>query len=226
MNTIHNMRYYTKVAEVPESAKKPIKAGRLAGFTDINPMWRIQKLTELFGAAGEGWTTRNVRFSTYENTSLKTVALLCELELVYRLEDGTWSEPVYGVGGNTLVADERNGARMDDDAWKKAYTDALSIACKALGFGANVYWKEGGSKYVSGEPSYKVEQPPQSTPTAGMTAGQYIKQEVAAMQMTSQKLVGCRNALIGAGLVKDIPTSRMTMQEAQEFVTALRANFR
>lgn len=239
-----NMRYYSKVAEVPESAKKTITAGRLAGFTDINPMWRIQKLTELFGAAGEGWTTRNVRFSTYENESIKTVALLCELELVYRLEDGTWSAPVYGVGGNTLVADERNGARMDDDAWKKAYTDALSIACKALGFGANVYWKEVGSKYVSGEPSYKVEQPPQrtpappqvtkeppkcqpqSTPTAGMTAGQYIKQEVAAIQMTSQELIDCRNALISAGLVKDIPTSRMTMQEAQEFVTALRANFR
>lgn len=246
-----NLRYFSRVAEVPANAKKPIKGGRLAGFTDINPMWRIQMLTELFGASGEGWATQNVRYSTYENAQLKTVAVLCELELVYRLEDGTWSKPVYGVGGNTLVASESGGVRMDDDAWKKAYTDALSIACKALGFGANVYWQEGGSKYSPGEPSYKVDQPKangkaaqkpepvavsvtkeepsypaQSVPKEGMTAAEYIKAELAAIRMTMQELADCRKALVDARLVPDIPTSRMTLQEAQELVRALRANYR
>ena len=37
--------------------KKTIKGGKLSGFTDINPMWRIQKLTELFGVCGVGWYT-------------------------------------------------------------------------------------------------------------------------------------------------------------------------
>lgn len=246
-----NLRYFSRVAEVPENAKKPIKGGRLEGFTDINPMWRIQMLTEMFGAAGEGWTTQNVRYSTYENAQLKTVAVLCELELVFRLEDGTWSKPVYGVGGNTLVASERGGVRMDDDAWKKAYTDALSIACKALGFGANVYWQEGGSKYTDGEPSYRVDQPKekgmaeqrpepakvsvtkeepsypaQSVPREGMTAAEYIRTELSAIRMTMQELADCRKALVDARLVPDIPTSRMTMREAQELVRALRAYYR
>ncbi len=243
-----NMRFYNRVAEVPANAKKPIKGGRLSGFTDINPMWRIQMLTEMFGASGEGWTTQNVRYSTYENAQLKTVAVLCELELVYRLEDGTWSKPVYGVGGNTLVASESGGVRMDDDAWKKAYTDALSIACKALGFGANVYWKEGGTKYAPGEPSYDVtpkaaakaspkaapanvtkEQPlcpPQSVPAEGMSAADYIRTELAAIRMTMQELASCRKALVDSKLVQDIPTSKMSLQEAQEFIQALRANYR
>ena len=44
-----NMRIYNAVREVPKEARKPITAGRLKGMTDINPMWRIKKLTELFG---------------------------------------------------------------------------------------------------------------------------------------------------------------------------------
>ncbi|MFQ7773921.1 MAG: hypothetical protein ACLRH6_01320 [Anaerotignum faecicola] len=52
-----NMRYYNAGREVPDAAKKTIKGGKLNGFTDINPMWRIQKLTELFGVCGVGWYT-------------------------------------------------------------------------------------------------------------------------------------------------------------------------
>lgn len=50
-----NMRIYNAVREVPKEAQKPITAGRLKGMTDINPMWRIKKLTELFGPCGVGW---------------------------------------------------------------------------------------------------------------------------------------------------------------------------
>jgi hypothetical protein len=32
------------VRVVPNEAKKEIKGGRLSGFTDINPMWRIKTL--------------------------------------------------------------------------------------------------------------------------------------------------------------------------------------
>lgn len=37
--------------------------------------------------------------------------------------------------------------RTDDDAYKKAYTDAQSVACKALGVGADVYWEADPTKY-------------------------------------------------------------------------------
>ena len=44
-----NLELYNKGRAVPEEAKKTIQAGKLKGFTDINPMWRIKTLTEMFG---------------------------------------------------------------------------------------------------------------------------------------------------------------------------------
>ena len=46
---MENLELYNKVREVPKDAQKAITAGRLKGFTDINPMWRIKCLTEQFG---------------------------------------------------------------------------------------------------------------------------------------------------------------------------------
>ena len=50
-----NMRIYDAVRSVPEKAKRAITGGRLKGKTDINPMWRIEALTEQFGPCGDGW---------------------------------------------------------------------------------------------------------------------------------------------------------------------------
>lgn len=36
---------------------------------------------------------------------------------------------------------------MSDECYKMATTDALSVACKNLGIGADVYWKESKTKY-------------------------------------------------------------------------------
>ena len=52
---MNNLDIYEKVREVPENAQKKIIAGRIKGFTDINPMWRIKALTEQFGPCGIGW---------------------------------------------------------------------------------------------------------------------------------------------------------------------------
>ena len=40
------LELYNRFRTVPEEAKKTIKGGKLNGFTDINPMWRIKKLTK------------------------------------------------------------------------------------------------------------------------------------------------------------------------------------
>lgn len=134
--------------EVPKDAQKPIEAGRLKGKTDINPMWRIKKLTELFGPAGMGWKFDPPVFE--EKTGAKgEVVVQCFTNLYVRQDDGeAWSAPIPGVGGSMLIALERDGLRTDDDAYKKAYTDAQSVACKALGIGANVYWKDDSTKYT------------------------------------------------------------------------------
>lgn len=146
-----NMRFYGKVQDTPQEARKEIGAGRLKGYTDINPMWRIKKLTELFGPAGFGWWTQNEKF-TFEECKNGEVAVFCTLELVVvDPETDLASHPITGVGGNKFVANEKNGPYCNDEAYKSAYTDALSIACKALGFSHDIYYSKDRTKYTMAE---------------------------------------------------------------------------
>ena len=55
---MENLEIYNKLKEVPKEAQKPITGGRLNGMIDIKPMWRIEKLTEVFGICGIGWKTK------------------------------------------------------------------------------------------------------------------------------------------------------------------------
>lgn len=141
------MTIYEQCREVPKEAQKPIAAGRLKGKTDINPMWRIKKLTELFGPAGIGWKFDPPVFE--EKKGAKSEIMVHCFTCLYIRQDGeqAWSAPIPGIGGSTLITMERDGLRTDDDAYKKAYTDAQSVACKALGIGADVYWNADKTKY-------------------------------------------------------------------------------
>ena len=148
-----NLEIYNQVRSVPEHALKKIEAGRLKGKSDINPMFRIQKLTEVFGPVGFGWYTEVTRKWT-ETSENGEQAVFVDLNLYVR-RDGEWSRPIHGTGGNKLVTLERkweNGEMtvtpyLDDEAYKKAYTDAISVAAKALGVGADVYWEADKTKY-------------------------------------------------------------------------------
>lgn len=140
-----NMDIYNQVRVVPKEAQKTIKGGRLSGFTDINAMWRIQKLTETFGPCGIGW------YYTIEREWLETgangeVSAFMDILLYYK-QDGEWSKGIPGTGGSSFVAKERNGLYTSDECYKMALTDAISVAAKAIGMGADVYWEKGRTKY-------------------------------------------------------------------------------
>lgn len=141
---MENLELYNKVREVPQDAKKTISAGRIKGFTDINPMWRIKCLTEQFGPCGIGWYYKTVE--KWTETVGDEICAFVMIEL-YVLYDGKWSQPISGTGGNRLATKERSGVYVSDECYKMATTDALSVACKNLGIGADVYWKEGKTKY-------------------------------------------------------------------------------
>lgn len=166
-----NMKIYTSVAEVPKEAQKTIGAGRLKGMTDINPMWRIRKLTEVFGVVGFGWKYAITDKRIIEGAD-GTVCAFVDVDLFVKI-DGEWSEAIQGTGGSQFVAVERNGKYTSDECFKMALTDALSVACKALGIGANVYWSAGRSKYTSpeNEPNNepKKEDKPQQTQNTAQT---------------------------------------------------------
>ena len=138
-----NMEIYNKLKSVPDNAQKQIKGGRLKGMTDIKPMWRIQMLTEVFGICGMGWKTKIKNKEIIEGANGEKIAIV-DIDLYVKI-NGEWSEAIEGTGGSSFVAKETSGLYTSDECYKMAYTDALSVACKSLGMGADVYW--GDSKY-------------------------------------------------------------------------------
>lgn len=140
-----NLRLYNAARFVPEEAKKPIAAGRLKGKTDISPMWRIKKLTEMFGPCGIGWwyVIKDQRITP---AGTDEVAAFVDIDLYYRDGDMV-SAPIPGTGGSMFVAKEKSGLYVSDECFKMALTDAISVACKALGVAADVYWDKDRTKY-------------------------------------------------------------------------------
>src|SRR5690554_2168579 len=140
-----NLDLYNKVRSVPDNAQSEIKGGRLAGKTDINPMWRIKTLTENFGACGFGWRYEIID-KRLEKGANDEVAAFVDINLYIKI-NGEWSEPIQGTGGSMFVAKEKNGLYTSDECFKMALTDAISVACKALGVGADIYWNKDKTKY-------------------------------------------------------------------------------
>lgn len=139
-----NLDLYEKVRSVPDSAKKTIKGGRTSGMTDINPMWRIKVLTEQFGPCGIGWYY--IPTKKWLETSGNEIAAFVDIELYVKV-DGEWSKPIPGNGGSMFASKEKSGIYVSDECYKMATTDAISVACKQLGIGADVYWDSDRTKY-------------------------------------------------------------------------------
>lgn len=144
-----NMEIYDSFRATPKEAQKEIAGGRLRGFTDINPMYRIQALTEKFGPCGIGWYYEPVK-KWVEQAGDEIMAFV-DINLFIKV-GGEWSKPISGTGGSALYTMEKGGLKASDECFKMATTDAISVACKQLGIGADVYWKAGESKYSRAEP--------------------------------------------------------------------------
>lgn len=136
-----NLRFYNQGRTVPANALKPIKAGRLKGMSDINPMWRMKRLTEIFGPVGFGWKYTIDR--QWVEPYGQEVKVFCNISLFVRdPETKEWSDAIPGVGGSAVVSVESKGPYVNDEAYKMALTDALSIAMKPIGIGADIWYGE------------------------------------------------------------------------------------
>lgn len=142
-----NKHVWNKLKTPPPSALKTIHGGRLKGMTDINPQWRLEAMTEVFGACGVGWKYSIEKLWTEPGNGEEILAFA--LVWVQTCDGEKWSEPIPGIGGNKLVSVERSGPHNNDEAFKMAVTDALSVALKALGVASDIYsglWD--GSRYT------------------------------------------------------------------------------
>lgn len=167
---MENLKLYNQLRAVPDEAKKPISAGRLKGMTDINPVWRIKALTEAFGPCGVGWWYTVDHKEIVEDTQTGQAAAFVDITLYYvDPESGAQSHGIPGTGGASFVAKEKNGPYMSDECYKMALTDAISVAAKALGLAADVYFARGSAETKYGtpaEPPKAPAEPPKPKPIA------------------------------------------------------------
>ena len=135
----NNMEIYEQLQTPPNDALKPIGFGNLKGKSDINPQWRYEALTNVFGACGVGWKFEVVdRFTQPVPTGELMVFVQVNLYIMDK-ESGHWSEPIPGWGGDYLIKKDKKGIHGNDEAVKMATTDALGTAAKMLGVAADVY---------------------------------------------------------------------------------------
>ncbi len=105
-------------------------------FTSINSQWQLQRMTEQFGPIGKGWGYE-VQHGV-ERITEDYVLAVADVAL-------WWSEgggklcygPVRGM--SPIVERGKNGLHYDDDAGKKAMTDALTKGLSHIGLSADVF---------------------------------------------------------------------------------------
>ena len=98
-------------------------------ITTIDPMWQIGKMTETFGPIGKGWSYD----VEYKYTELLVFA---EVKIVWTDKDDVWYK--FGPISSVQKLWRKTGA-LDDEAPKKAFTDALTKAFSHLGLSADVF---------------------------------------------------------------------------------------
>ena len=155
-----NLAIWNKYKEVPQNALKDFDNGRFKG-TDINTMWRLKSLTEAFGLCGFGWYYDIIKIWNETFTEEQMTMTFAEIKLYIKV-DGEWSKGISGVGGNKMLSYTKSGSVKDnDEAVKMAVTDAIGVACRNLGFGADVYWAHDKTKYTNEQ----VDDKPFNKPT-------------------------------------------------------------
>lgn len=210
-----NRALWNRVASVPAEAKKPITGGTMNGKTDINPMWRLRTLTEVFGPCGSGWRYSIDR--VWNETVGDQVMCFAQVSISYR-EEGEWSDPVPGIGGNTLLKNNR----PSDEGYKMAVTDAISVCCKALGIGSDVYWQGGESKYeAQEEPAQQPESTMCTNRTEGLSRIDRINRFLADNNMTMDDMSILVDTLTKAGTVVNKHTKDMTDAEFDDMILAV-----
>jgi len=180
-----NLRFYEELRKVPQEALKSIQAGRLKGKSDINPVWRIKAMTEVFGPCGIGWKYEITK--QWQEVYGQEVKSFTNINMFIKV-DGEWSDPIPGTGGATLVEISKSGLYVNDEGYKMSLTDALSVAMKSLGVAADIYYASDPSKSLYetkyDQQSYGVQQAQGvAQPTTQVSPTQFQSEIAACVDM-------------------------------------------
>ena len=161
---------WDRLCETDPKYTKPFNRGGFSG-TDVNPQWRWLKLTETFGPVGVGWGIETLEYrvdNLNSGESMATVMVRGWYVMTDAKEQRIKAITPPGFGSDYLHRETRNGMKSDDEAFKKATTDAIGKAFAFVGLCADVYLGQyDDSKYVNDlrtklANDQKKESPPQT----------------------------------------------------------------
>src|SRR5919205_735405 len=132
-DTSRNLALWNRLKRTDPRATKPFT--RSGGFrgTQIDPTWRLQIMTEVFGPVGRGWGYEQLEWTVHGN-------------MVFILARAWYRDPETGEvcytgpqwGGNELVRRRRDGSEEpNDEAFKMAMTDAVGKCLVQVGLAAD-----------------------------------------------------------------------------------------
>lgn len=153
---MNNLELWDKLSRTDPAHTKTFKrAGGFSG-TAVKPIYTVQRMTEEFGPCGVGWGIGEPVFQVVPGDN-REMLVYCTVGL-WTCTDGVQSLYVYGVGGDKIITHIKANEQYnrperwenDDEAFKKAFTDAVGNAMKYLGMSADVHMGLfDDSKYVT-----------------------------------------------------------------------------
>jgi hypothetical protein len=156
-----NLNLWDQLRRPDPKVLKPFDRGSFKG-TAINPMWILQRTTEVVGPIGDAWEVGEPTFQIVNGVN-NEVLVFCTVSVSLKAGGGVF----HGVGGDKIVKYYKANEKYhkperwenDDEAFKKAFTDALGNALKHLGAGADIWFNLwDGNKYVDEKPEPANEQ--------------------------------------------------------------------
>jgi hypothetical protein len=135
LNSTDRAALWNVLKRTDPKATKPFQ--RQGGFrgTQIDPAWRLQTMTEVFGPVGKGWGWEQLEWTIAE----RMVFICCRV---------WYTDPVSGEkyfsgpqwGGTEMIRKNKDGVeRPDDEAFKMSMTDAIGKCFLQLGLAADIY---------------------------------------------------------------------------------------
>lgn len=191
-----NTQIWDKLGKTdPKHTKTFKRAGGFEG-TAIKPMFSYRRMTEEFGPCGTGWGVGEPVFQVVQGDN-REVLVYCTASIWYRAVDSDVAT-VYGVGGDKIVTYIKANEKYkrperwenDDEAFKKAFTDAVTNALKLIGVGADVHMGMfDDNKYVNTMQKEFSEPDPVKAPDAKPTSAATMKR---GLEEIDNDLIDCR----------------------------------
>lgn len=129
-----NLAIWNALGKTDPAATKSFKRGGGFSGTAVKPIWILKRLTEQFGPAGVGWGVNEPTFQVVTGGD-SDVLVFCSVSAWH----GDRANVLWGVGGDKVAGKNKNGAFTDDEAFKKAFTDAVGNAFKTIGVAADIH---------------------------------------------------------------------------------------